>query len=312
MLDIIKTGLSATEFRHFMVGGVIQSLSENVLSLWVDHMLHVSENDAAWTAMDLYYSYYIIIGVRNMLPRKQTRELLLHQSFFSPKQEANETVRVPEYGWAEIAKLFVKSYPGDSMSLIDPILEHFGDKNSVMFPGSSAMTVLTEIIARHPVKSWERILKYLGPPTTANSFWIEMWLRGDDYFKDTGTLTLVPPKSIWSWIDVDPARRAPYVASFIPKTPFKKDGSVCPRELLVRYGIDKEVQRQLIMNLDTGMVSETMDKKKERFLKLKEEEENGIVAAWIDDYIGLTRRKEKFLKRWEEREYPNQNEPETL
>ncbi len=87
---------------------------------------------------------------------------------------------------------------------------------------------------------------------------------------------------------------------------------MCPRELLVRYGSDKEVRRQLIMNLDTGMVSETMDKKKERFLKLKEEEKNGIVKAWIDEYIGLTRRKEKFLKRWEEREYPSQNEPETL
>lgn len=238
--------------------------------------------------------------------------MLLHKSFFSPIQDGNRPTRVPEFAWTEIAKAFVSSYPKESLPLLDPILEHFGDKNSVTFPNSSAISVATEITRRYPDESWARIVKYLGPPTTSHSFWIESWLRGDDYFKDLGALALIPAEMIWTWVDDNPTVRAPYLASFIPKSPFSMISKVCPRELIVRYGSDEEVGRQLIMNLDTGMVSETPEEKKKRFVDLKSQEQNPLVRAWVDEYIGLTDRFGKMLKRLDEREFPEQNERDVL
>jgi hypothetical protein len=66
------------------------------------------------------------------------------------------------------------------------------------------------------------------------------------------------------------------------------------------------------MNLDTGMVSEKPEEKKKRFVDLKSQEENPLVKAWIDEYIGLTDRFGKMLKRLDEREFAEQNEREVL
>ncbi len=176
----------------------------------------------------------------------------------------------------------------------------------------SAVSLLTEITKKFPVESWKHIIKYLGPPITSNSFWIEHWLRGDDYFKDQGGLELIPPEHVWNWVEADVKSRSSYLASFVPKTPFESNEHVCPREIISRYGLDKEVQRQLTINLDTGMISETMMEKRDRFLKIRAEEQNEQVKKWIDEYIGLTEKKDKFLKRIEERDFPDQTEPEIL
>jgi hypothetical protein len=182
----------------------------------------------------------------------------------------------------------------------------------VVFPDSSAISVLTEITKRFPVEAWSRIVNYLGPPTTSHSFWIERWLKGNDYFKDIGALAFIPAEVVWSWVDINSGIRAPYLASFIPKTPFSMTGKICPRELLVRYGSDEEVRRQLTMNLNTGMISESEEQKRERFVKLRSQEENSHVRRWMDEYIGLSERFGKFLRRLDEREYPEQSEPESL
>jgi hypothetical protein len=181
-----------------------------------------------------------------------------------------------------------------------------------VFPESAAISVLSEITSRFPNEAWNRIIRYLGPPTTSHSFWIEKWLRGDDYFKDLAALTLIPDEMVWNWVKVNPGVRAPYLATFVPKTPFDMAGTVCPRELLVRYGSDEDVRRYLIANLDTGMISETSEQKKQRFVKLKNREENSIVKEWIDEYIGLTDRFGKLMKRLDEREFPEQSESEIL
>lgn len=98
----------------------------------------------------------------------------------------------------------------------------------------------------------------------------------------------------------------------LPKTPFNSPDKVCPRELLARYGSNGEVGRQLSMNFNTGMVSESNEQKKERYIELRSKEQNPIVKQWIEEYIGLTDRFGKFLKRLDERDFPEHNEPETL
>ena len=101
-------------------------------------------------------------------------------------------------------------------------------------------------------------------------------------------------EDVWRWVDEDPTKRASYLASFIPKTPFRTEKSVCPRELLARYGSEKEVSRQLSANLNTEMVSETEEENIDRYTKLKEQEDNEIVKSWIDEYIGSARRMTDF------------------
>jgi hypothetical protein len=45
---------------------------------------------------------------------------------------------------------------------------------------------------------------------------------------------------------------------------------------------------------------------------LKNRKENSIVKEWIDEYIGLTDRFGKLMKRLDEREFPEQSESEIL
>ena len=80
----------------------------------------------------------------------------------------------------------------------------------------------------------------------------------------------------------------------------------------MRYGSDEEVRRQLTINLNTGMITETEEQKRERFVKLRSQEENSNVRRWIDEYIGLSERFGKFLRRLDEREFAEQSEPESL
>ena len=135
----IKNGLDVTEFRNFLSGGAIRHLSLDILKLWIDYMLTASETYAAWIAMDIYYSYLRIRGNQNSLPKEHVLRLLLHKSFFVPRQDGNQSTRVPEFAWTEIAKAFIKSHPEEGISLMDQMLEHLGDNNSVVFPDSSAI-----------------------------------------------------------------------------------------------------------------------------------------------------------------------------
>jgi hypothetical protein len=139
---------------------------------------------------------------------EQVLRLLVHKSFFVPRQDGNQPIKVPEFAWTKIGKAFVKLYPEDSISLIDPMLEHLGDRNSVVFPDSSAISILTEISKRFPAETWSHVEKYLGPPTTSYSFWIERWLRGHDYFKDIGVLASNHIRSsLPGWLDFTTTRK---------------------------------------------------------------------------------------------------------
>jgi hypothetical protein len=306
VLELIKEDeLGVAQFNYFLYGGAIRSLSESSLSEWTKWLLQKDSDEAVWIAMELWFSYYIIIHKRSP-PKEQTLRLLTHYSFFSPNvEEKKQPVRVPDTAWTYVAKEFVKIFPKESIPIMDSALRNFGSENSIVFPSSPVTKILTDITRNNPSESWNIIKRYLGPPVTTRSFWIERWLKGEDYFGDIGALSLVPPEDVWRWVNEDPTNRARYLASFIPKTPFRSNEIASPRELLVRYGSDKEVARQLHMNLNTGMVSEPEEAKIDRYTKLKEQEDNKIVKSWIDDYIGSARHLDKMLKDMDEREFPN-------
>ena len=50
-------------------------------------------------------------------------------------------------------------------------------------------------------------------------------------------LDRLPPDDIWAWVDIDPDRRAWYLASFVPKDLLRyRETSSLVREALRRYG----------------------------------------------------------------------------
>ncbi len=198
-----------------------------------------------------------------------------------------------EYGWTEIAKAFVRQYPESSVQLAEVMLKYFGEDGTITGGFHSLpQTVLYEIVKRFPGEVWERIVKYLGPPVDARAYHITSWLRGEGFQArgENGVLPLVPLGELWRWVDADIEKRAWYLASFVPKQLFRREGEVClAREVLVRYGGREDVRRNLRANFGTegwsGPASLHYEAKKERLLDFKKDETNANVKRWIDEYV---------------------------
>ncbi len=310
ILNLAKKGIISIEhFHSFRFGGVVQKLSETVLKKWVEFLLNSSKTNAISIAMDLHHFYYLRKESQHKLPKGVTLKLLTHPALFQ-KPETGRRDQMDDYHWTEIGKSFIQLYPERSLDLAAKIIEHFGEKDTIL-EGFHPNThnVINEITRRHPKEVWKEVRKYLGPPLDSRAFHIREWLRGGSIFlgpRGGGALSLMPQKEVWEWIDSDIEKRARYFAGFVPKQLFREKERVClAREVLVRYGKLEDVRNSLMANFSTegwiGPASLHYQKKKQQLLDFRKEEDNKNVKRWIDDYMSVLDRRIEREKIKEER-----------
>ncbi len=284
LLKLAQIGkIKVEQFSFYRLGGVLKILSEDTLLLWLRFLMESNHPTAADIALDFLQSFYLHHKKREALPKDVTLKILVHPSFF---EEAGKSVKhqMRDYSWKEVAKVFIKQYPEESLPLVDKILEHFGNEASVVGKfHEESHEVLGEIASQQGYEVWRKIIKYLGPPIDERAFWLNSWLR-------EGGLNAFPPEAIWSWVDEDVENRAWYLATFVPKALFQDPTRQClARELLVRYGHREDVRNTFSSNYYSGSWSgpETLhlQEKKKALLEFRNTEENENVRKWIDEYI---------------------------
>ncbi len=101
---------------------------------------------------------------------------------------------------------------------------------------------------------------------------------------------MIPLTLLRQWIDEDVKKRARYLASFVPPSLFRQEGQTSiAREVLIRYGNREDVRHAFMANYSTGIwwgpESAHYESVKKQLLEFKEDEENGNVKRWIDEYV---------------------------
>lgn len=309
ILDLAeKNIINIGHFKMFGLGSVIRDLSEDVLKKWIKFLLGSSDTYAVSIALDMYHFYYLHKESKHTLPEELTQELLTHQLLFQ-KYEVVKRSQMDGYHWTEIGKAFVHLYPEKSLELADKMLQHFGDEGTILDGfRSQIQAVLNEITRRYPQEVWMLAIEYLGPPIDTRAFHIKRWLQSGESSEtgDEGVLSMILLEKIWEWVDDDLEKRSWYLASFVPKTLFRKEGEIClAREVLVRYGSREDVRNNLMANFSTegwtGPSSLHYQKKKELLLEFKKEEDNENVKCWIDESVSLLNQRIEQAKIEEER-----------
>lgn len=284
--------IDIAQLRFFSAGRSIQLLTEDIFQRWIQFLQDYPHPYALPIAIDLYAVYYVDKESKQRLPKQLTLTLLTHEAWIKPGQDVQFDI-MDYYHWTEVGKTFVQTYPETSMALANWILEYFGAVGTILDRFSETTSVLSSVMERSPEKLWLTIKKYLGPPLDSHAYYIRRWLRGEDGpigVQVKGVLSYVPLQLIWDWVDEDVEQRAWYLASFVPKSLFRKEEHFClAREVLIRYGERKDVREAFSANYFTGswMGPESLhyESIKQKLLDFKAEEENENVKSWINEYV---------------------------
>ena len=277
MIDIESLGI-------FSYGGSFADISENIFNKWIEFLLRSSKISAVVIALELFFFYYVHYSSIHKIPKQLSIKLLIHQSLFK-KVDIKTQRGIDDYEWTEIAKLFTKHYPDKSNEIVRVIFKNFGKDETILYRFHSYIEdFLEEIAKKHPIEIWKIIKKYLAKLTDLRAYAIKSWMQRFNF------LSFLPPIEIWKWVDEDAEKRALYLARLVSTTFFREKGKVClARELLVRYGERKNVRASLSANFSTefwsGPASLHYQKKKERLVRFRQDENNDKVLCWLDKYI---------------------------
>jgi len=308
LLDMIKTDkIQVNELGQFVLGGVVNKLSPEIVTKWIEYMLQTNDQKVLHNAINLYNSFFVHRKEKTLDP-ELTLRLLSNEVFMGNKSIQTYDTMVDFY-WEQIGLLFVKQYPERSLELADKMLESMGSRSSIVSSHSQALTVLDKISSDFPNEVWELVTKYIDLPFDERGFAIINWMRGGTFSfgtsKSPSFLDSVDFQKIFDWIDHDPHKRASYIAEHA-KPELKKDNSLA-RELLVKYGKEESVQRSLAANFFTGGFSGPgsvyFQKRKDEILAYKETEDNENVLNWINFYVKLIDEDITREKLSEEREF---------
>ena len=295
ILKLAKSGIiNVNHFGIFDYFKVIENLSNEVFTAWIEFLLETTEKSAVSVVLHLYERYYTFPKVKPILPRDLTFRILSHPSLFEESDGSGFGTMTDHY-WTEIGKAFVDFHPEKSLELVEPILSHFGQEGAIIDIYSETCSVLDQITERYPVEVWEQVCKHLEDQTNfSRAFSLERWLRGREDSpsgESAGALTLIPREKIWKWVDEDAENRAWHLASrLLPKT-LSVVGwqESLARAVLIRYGKQEEVRSSLRSNYLTegwwGPGSLHYKEKKQQLLRLKEGEDNENVKRWIDEFV---------------------------
>ena len=311
LLNRAKNGsIDIKEFGILASRTTIADLSDKVFTQWIEFLLSVGDKSAMSTALRLYHHHYIRRKPQPTLPSDLTFQLLTHPFLFEASDQHRFST-MTDYYWTEIGKVFLHRYPEQSLELVVPILSHFGERGGLVGIYSKTCSVLDEIMKKHPTEVWESVSKLLEDrKPSSRMIALEHWLREGSLVREgKEALTLIPREKIWKWIDEDVEERAWYFTyRLAPKILSVEDWPTSlAREVLVRYGEQKDVRGGLSSNYSTdgwsGPASLHYEKKKQKLLHIKAEEDNENVKCWIDEFVGGLEKEIERARMDEERRF---------
>jgi len=97
----------------------------------IEHILDSSNDDKAIIALKLLHRYLDGSTNRREIPEGLTLRILKHPNFFGPNKH-NIDSTMDQYHWAEVGKLFVHAHLERSLELVDEMLQHFSEDNTIM------------------------------------------------------------------------------------------------------------------------------------------------------------------------------------
>jgi hypothetical protein len=264
--------------------------------------------DAELVSIALETAYLIFCFEKNPppAPEQPLLDLLTHRQVFDGARRTRSY-----YEWSSLAKQFVAVFSHHSMRLLDSVFAHFDDHDFVLsLEHSQAQEVMLDLIRREPRSSWAIVSRRLGELNNRAAFNLLHWLGPSYVFGDTavaGPMAHFEPHDVLRWIDEDPAERAPAIARECPKTFSAHDGGALTRQLLLRYGMNPEVQSALAANFGTegwsGLASEHHRKKRDKMRAWLAAETAMPIVRWLEDYIDYLSRQIAREEIHEEREF---------
>lgn len=320
ILKLAKRGvIDINHFGVFSSGRVIEHLSAEVFTQWIEFLLRDINKSTISIVLRLYEHYHILLKPEPTLPCDLTFRLLTHPTLFQ-ESDADVFYRMPDYDWTEIGKAFLSLYPEKGLELAGPMLANFGKSGTIVEAHFQTRVVLTAVTKRFPAQMWERVSEYLERRDDfLRTHYLERWLTGentsDSASTDTekGTLPLMPREKIWEWIDGNIEERAKYLASTFGPSTLSVDEwqTSLARDLLVRYGDSEVVRNHLRANyaieVSWGPESLHLDRKKRKLLRIRktevETENNTNVKQWVDSYVEELENDIEHAKVREERQF---------
>lgn len=308
ILDLLESrAIDTGNLRMFGIGGLLSELSETVFTRWIKLLLDTSEYEALVTALELFSAYYCSSTQERHLPRELTLRLLINDILYEPRKVSNLN-RIARF-WTIIGEVFMKEYLEDAVVVGEKMIEHLGERGTVVEGShSQAYTILNKITRRRPENIWPMVSRVLGPPIDARAYRVGLWLRGEGLFNSGGfsAIELFPQHCIWDWVNEDVEIRAPYLATLVP--PRLSTGELSnslTRELLIRFGHSQDVRRRLQGNFSTegstGPYSVHLQQKKDKLMKIREDEEDRNVLLWLEEYTNYINQQIKQARMEEER-----------
>ena len=291
--------IGINHFSIFGSGRVIEHLSDEVFTQWIEFLLKDVDKSTISIVLRLYEHYHVLLKSKPTLPRDLTFRLLTHPSLFQ-ESDTDPFYQVADYDWTEMGKAFLRLYPEKGLELAAPMLANFGKTGTIVQAHFQTRAVLTEITKQYPAQIWERVSECLEKRDDfLRIHYLQRWLTGESVSSSTdekeGTLPLMPREKIWEWIDGNVEDRARYLAAtFGPATlSIEAWQTALARDLLVRYGDREAVRANLradyAIEVSLGPESLHLDQKKQELLQIREAEvsgENNInVKQWIDKYV---------------------------
>ncbi len=307
LLDLIKENkIKVDELEKFALGGSVNRLSAKVVIQWIEFMIQTNDQKIIHHAINLFNSFFVH-RQEKQLDSKLTLRLLTQDAFMGKGSPGHHDPML-DYYWKEIGLKFVKQFPHQALKLVENMLQSMGSVSSIITLHSQSIAVLDKISSIYPNETWELVTKYIDLPFDERGYAIISWMRGGEVSFETETapsfLNLVDFENISDWIDHDPHKRAAYVTGHV-KPELKKNSLA--RKILVKYGKDDKVQKNLVANFFTGGFSGSAvtyyQNKRDNVLTYKETEDNENVRNWIDFYIKSLDKNIKIEKLREEREF---------
>lgn len=252
LLDLVKErSIAAQSLGIFGAGRATEPLSDEVFSSWLEVLVSTATFDAAVTSINL--ADMAMLGGRT-LSAPVVKLVLLQDVLLEGGAKRLDTMT--SHHWIRLAKKLSDDEESNGLLVLEALIKHLGARSGMASSlGLDGERYLDDLVAKYPEEAWQLITPMIEPPMTARGVVITRWLRGDNGFhgRNPGPIRHIPREAIWRWIEVDPKKRASYIASMAPKDFEQSSWSrSLVRDLLIHFGDRAEVRSSVLANLFTG------------------------------------------------------------
>ena len=251
------------------------SLSDESVCRLLNVLVDAHAEDSASLAIEIAFRQ---IQDGRVLPADDLAKVISQPELFSADVDAGGFL---PYIWSEIANAYLDSYPDEGVAIVDAVVECLG---CFRFGGLDDLAgTLCRLVQREPEDVWNAIGERL--------------LDGERFFSvDAGVGEIAaavagfPVKTVLSWIDKDPDRRAYLALECFPASLYDEGGrSTITREIVAKYGDRESVQGEMWAKAHElsgiGSLVDYYDGKIAELETYREREKNPHVLTYIDRAI---------------------------